>query len=224
MSRCPLVLSAQPILTLALALAVLPPAAAGAYRCTSATGEMSFSDQPCPPDAVNQQAVNIPTPAPASGRSATADNPYSVINQARMIDQREAQEAARRAAQAAATQAPSPAPAVQTAPGGPSQVVLTYEQALKFALHDAGYHQYGNLNQLQKERVHDEMKKYKYLPPVPRKSAQSAASEQPPLLVNGVPATPTGNGNYIDNRTGHFLQGAAGGVIDTESGQFLPTY
>ena len=49
-------------------------------------------------------------------------------------------------------------------------------------------------------------------------------SNQPELLVNGVPATPVGGGNYIDNRTGHFLQGAAGGVIDTTTGEFLPTH
>jgi hypothetical protein len=44
------------------------------------------------------------------------------------------------------------------------------------------------------------------------------------LSVNGVPATSVGAGNYIDNTTGHFLQGAAGGVIDTKTGKFLPVH
>ncbi|MTW21385.1 hypothetical protein [Allochromatium palmeri] len=57
-----------------------------------------------------------------------------------------------------------------------------------------------------------------------RPESASAASTQPPLLVNGVPATSVGGGNYIDNRTGNFLQGAAGGVVDTKTGKFMPTY
>jgi hypothetical protein len=53
---------------------------------------------------------------------------------------------------------------------------------------------------------------------------QSAIRTQNRLLVNGVPATSVGGGNYIDNGTGNFLQGAAGGVIDTKTGQFMPTH
>ncbi len=59
----------------------------------------------------------------------------------------------------------------------------------------------------------------------PEEMAQpQSSSTQPRLLVNGVPATPVGGGNYIDNTTGRFLQGAAGGVIDTSTGEFLPTH
>ena len=183
MSRHPCVAFLLPLLTLALALAGPPAAMAGAYRCTSATGELTFSDRPCPPDAPRQQAVRIPTPAPApppgTGRATPADDPYSIVNQARMIERREAQEAARRAADAAATQAA--VPAQPAAPNGPALPVMTYEQARRQALKDAGYHQYGNLNRLQKERVDNEMSKYSYLPPTPQPAEQNAAAAQPSL-------------------------------------------
>lgn len=55
-------------------------------------------------------------------------------------------------------------------------------------------------------------------------SGTSSAPIERGLSINGVPATSVGGGNYIDNSTGHFLQGAAGGVIDTKTGQFIPTY
>lgn len=55
-------------------------------------------------------------------------------------------------------------------------------------------------------------------------SEQESTSRDRGLSVNGVPAAPAGGGNYIDNRNGHFLQGAAGGVIDTTTGEFIPTH
>jgi hypothetical protein len=108
--------------------------------------------------------------------------------------------------------------------GFAGQTILTFDQARAKALEDAGYHQYGNLNKLQKERVDQEMEKYNYLPPTQRQPDQTSAPTERGLSVNGIPATPVGGGNYIDNTTGHFLQGAAGEVIDTETGQFLLTH
>lgn len=102
--------------------------------------------------------------------------------------------------------------------------LMTYEEALARALDDEGYRKFGQLTKSQKERVLEAMEKYVHLPPSPRQPTQNATSSQPQLLVNGVPATPVGGGNYIDNRTGHFFQGAAGGVIDTTTGEFLPTH
>ena len=101
---------------------------------------------------------------------------------------------------------------------------MTYEAARALATKDAGYRKYGQLTKSQKDRVHEEMAKYNHLPPTPHEPAQTTAVTQRPLLVNGVPATPVGGGNYTDNNTGHFLQGAAGGVIDTRTQQFLPTH
>jgi hypothetical protein len=209
----------------AMAALMLSGSAGAAHRCTSASGEVTFSDAPCPADAVRVDPVKLPSPAPSRARAPAAPgapDPNSIMSQVQQIEAREARERQAAAQEAFARSQNSQQAGDSTAAAPQSQNLMPYKEALKRALKDAGYHQYGRLNSLQKERVDKELAKYPHLPPEPKQPANNAT--MPPLLVNGVPATPVGGGNYIDNTTGHFLQGAAGGVIDTQTGQFLPVH
>lgn len=42
------------------------------------------------------------------------------------------------------------------------------------------------------------------------------------LHIDGVPATPVGNGNYMDPQTGRILMQRGGGVVDPVTGRFYP--
>jgi hypothetical protein len=44
-----------------------------------------------------------------------------------------------------------------------------------------------------------------------------------PSFFNGMLAPSAGGGNVINPTNGHFLQRAAGGFVDSRTGQFLPT-
>lgn len=112
------------------------------------------------------------------------------------------------------------------APPQSPEPALSFEQAHQRALEATGYRDYERLTGLQKDRVNVEMAKHPHLPPPPPEPSTVRRTTAPPpqLLINGVPAVNAGGGNYIDPRTGHFLQGAAGGVIDTVTNRFMPTH
>ena len=73
----------------AIASTVAWPAVAGLYKCTNTAGEVSFSNVECPAGFAKQE-LDIPTGGPSADPGSGAENPYSLVNQARMIEQREA--------------------------------------------------------------------------------------------------------------------------------------
>jgi hypothetical protein len=114
---------------------------------------------------------------PSEQHSAPAANDYwSIENQARRLDEKKEREHAERDArrltedqqdrESKRRQSESmQEEAIRAQQESVArQPVLTYEMALALALRDAGYHQFDNLNALQKARVLAEMSKYNYLP------------------------------------------------------------
>ena len=57
---------------------------AGIYRCTNAAGEVFYSDTICPP-SFSRETVNIQSRSTSTSSPPAIDNPYSIMNQARMI-------------------------------------------------------------------------------------------------------------------------------------------
>lgn len=128
---------------------------AGVYRCTNKSGEIYFSDTACPA-GFDKEVLSIQNRSGQQSQRLDDDNPYSVINQARMIE----------AHKQATTLPPirqGQSAEIRAAPIQ-QQPVYTYEEARARATKDAGYQKYGHLTKSQKERVHDEMAKYNYLP------------------------------------------------------------
>ncbi|WP_295451512.1 DUF4124 domain-containing protein [uncultured Thiodictyon sp.] len=93
-SRSPLVLTL--LLGGATTLTVPSTATAGTYRCTNAAGEVSYSEVNCPADFAKQE-LDIPARNPDSAPAADAADPYSILNQARSIDEQQAAKAKARA-------------------------------------------------------------------------------------------------------------------------------
>lgn len=67
------------------------PASGGVYKCTSPDGEVYYSDVACPTDFQKRELRIDSTPA-KHGRGAPQYDPYSVVEQARRIDERKYQE------------------------------------------------------------------------------------------------------------------------------------
>lgn len=203
---------------LLMMLLAAPAFGASVHKCTQPDGSVTYSDSACPKDTVERESRGHT--GRSSQENAGAYNPYSVTEQARPIGERNRSEQRSRQGRTADAARPQQ-PADQ-------QPAMTYKEARARAMDDAGYRQYGRLTKAQRDRVHRAMAKYNHLRPPPRKTAEQqpeeAAEQQPDLFVNGILATPVGGGNYIDSGTGHFLQGAAGGVIDTTKGEFMPVH
>lgn len=81
-----------------LSSCVTPAAIAGVHRCTSETGEVTFSDAPCPTGTTSDHVPTWKLDGQPVGQGAPEPeyNPYSLVSQAQMIEVRERRE--RRAA------------------------------------------------------------------------------------------------------------------------------
>ena len=76
--------------SLAAALVATGSAAqAGVFKCTSASGEVYFSDVACPAD-YNKQQLELRDHMPQNSAKARRYDPYSVMEQVRRIDKRTA--------------------------------------------------------------------------------------------------------------------------------------
>lgn len=154
-----------------MALVVLLPwlsASAGAvYKCKQADGSVTFSDSACPDDTISREhkgeSRKWVTPKDSSDEDAdygdvanedSAHGPYSITEQVRRIESKK--QATRRQTEIESRSADAVTPV---------EPVMTYEEARRRAVKDAGYRKYGNLTQSQRERVHREMAKYNHLPP-----------------------------------------------------------
>ena len=192
------------------------------YKCTEPDGSVTFSNIACPDDTVKREH-KVRTGDAFQERSDFY-NPYSVVEQARRIDElRQAEQIQREEAAAQRRFQEATEKARQAAGTSGSGPVLSYKEALRKATKDAGYRNYRNLTASQKETVRRKMAQYNHAPKPPRRAGMQPPQDKQ-LLINGVPAINTGGGNYIDARTGNFLQGAAGGVIDTKTGKFIPVH
>jgi len=210
-----------------LTLYVLPSTAGNIYKCKDAKGNVTFSNVACPEATVEKEFNG--TSKPQSARRT--DDYYSPINQMRRINRRKAiarakrEEARRRSAsiqqqkrqrefeetQRKLTELAYPEP------------VISYDAALQLALKKAGYRNYNNLTQMQRSRVDKEMAKYNYLPPEPRsvrKNENKPQTLHDPFTGRTMPRTGAG---YTDPATGTFYHDAGGGVVNTKTGEFIPT-
>jgi len=146
--------------TLTLLVSALPTVqAAGIYRCTQADGSITLSDLACPADTLTREYQGEATGS--RGSKAPAHDPYSIMEQVRGIEKRE--KAARKAAARERKERDQEARAARSRQ--PSQRVLTYQQARQQALDATGYQDYETLSQAQRDRVQEEMAKYRHGPP-----------------------------------------------------------
>lgn len=147
------------VVSLTLSLLILSPSlhAGNVYKCTQSDGSVTYSNSACAPGATSNAIVQ-PERRSTPDAGSTYDR-YSVIEQARRIEERKQMEQAQRAAR----QGNGAERQDQTGPGA-STPALSYESALQQATEDAGYRRYSQLTALQKERVHAELGKYGYLP------------------------------------------------------------
>jgi len=152
-----------------LILYVLPCSAGKILKCKDAKGNVTFSSSACPEATVDKELKGTYKAQPAR----KPDDYYSPTNQMRRINKRKAIARERRAEkrrQGAISQSqnmPSQITGAQQLP------VMSYKEAKRRALKDAGYRNYNNLSASQRGRVNKEMAKYNHLPPEPRpKKAQ----------------------------------------------------
>ena len=128
------------------------------YKCKQADGSISFSNVACPDNTVTREYKGE-----YRKRHASEDkeiNYYSVNNQLQRMKQ-ESVDSHKSDNSHISGQKIKPSDQQSTA----LEPTLTYEQARKKALEDAGYKNYRHLTGSQKETVDEEMAKYKYLPP-----------------------------------------------------------
>lgn len=83
-------------------------ATAGAFKCQMPDGTVNYQQTPCESQTPGEQ-IHIQQ-APSATVVAPSDDPYSVLNQARQIEEREARERLERAKQAAAQPTPETGP------------------------------------------------------------------------------------------------------------------
>jgi hypothetical protein len=142
-----------PLVALAsLTMMITAARAAGIYQCTQTDGSITLSDTACPPDTLTREYRGEAT---ANGRAQSPDkDPWSVMNQVRRLEAREAAE--RKAARSHD----------QDRPGGSRPArdqrerKLSYQEARRRALEATGYSDDAHLSRAQRERVNDEMGRY----------------------------------------------------------------
>ena len=80
-----------------LALFILFPVAAwsGAYKCTNPDGTVSYQQIPCAEEK-NQADISTYAKPPSSSAGSPEENPYSIQNQIRQIEERDARQRAER--------------------------------------------------------------------------------------------------------------------------------
>jgi hypothetical protein len=172
--------------------------------CRDENGKPFFTDVGCPEGSAKVGTVYVP-----NAQGYRRDWSQGEMDMLQKREQRIQNSVARR---------PIP-PEGQPAPSE-MQPQMTYEDARKKAVGDAGYRKYGQLSKSQKERVHAEMGKYNHLPPTPGGAADSGAATQPELLINGMPAVNTGPNTWWDPNSGHYLHDAGGMVWDQDTGEY----
>jgi hypothetical protein len=156
--------------------------AAGIYRCTQADGSVTLSDLACPADTLTREYQGEATGS--RGSKAPAHDPYSIMEQVRGIEKRE--EAARKAAARERKDRDKEARAAR--PRQASQRMLTYQEARQQALDATGYHDYETLSQAQRDRVHEEMAKYRHGPPkAEAKRATASGKRRTSRVARGDP-------------------------------------
>ena len=185
-------------------VAVATPASAGKFlvMCKDENGTPYFSDVSCPDDTEKVGKYYAPN-AQTYSREWTDGDRQMLEN----YDNRVRRNLDSRSASVAAQEPP-----------------MSYSEAKKKAMDATGYKNYGRLTDSQRKRVKEEMAKYNHAPRPPAPRPAPAPTSSPPLLINGQPAINAGGGNYFDPRSGNFLQGTAGGVIDTKTGKFIPVH
>jgi hypothetical protein len=130
--------------------------AAGIYQCTQADGSITLSDSACPPETLTREYRGEAT---ASGRpQSPSKDPWSVINQVRRIEKRDAAE--RKAATGAERHARKTDGAKAPASDRPRK--LSYPEAHRKALEATGYNEDSQLSEAQRERLGEELAKYGY--------------------------------------------------------------
>jgi len=162
------------VTALTLILHALPSSAGNIYKCKDAKGKVTFSNVACPESTVDKELKGTSKPQPAR----RADDYYSPINQMRRINKRKAIARERRKEkrrQAAISQSQNIPNQFATAPQRP---VMSYKEAKRRALKDAGYRNYHTLSKSQRDRVNRRMAKYNHLPPEPRRQLKQKQQMQ----------------------------------------------
>lgn len=121
------------------------------FKCVEPDGSITYSNIACPDDTVSRETMRTMRGgySPFDG----GGDPYSVLEQARQIERREAARRAERQApssggQPGALHAPGPVPKVPH---------LTKDQAFALAMERAGYRNFNALTESQKARVYSEL-------------------------------------------------------------------
>jgi hypothetical protein len=189
------------------------------YNCKGLDGSVTYANTACAGEAVN---IVVPQHRISdSQQQQPVNDPYSVVEQARRIDERKRIEQARKTIEKIGKRL-STRDAISDAP----PPVLTYLQARDRATRDAGYQRYGQLTASQKERVHAEMTKYRFLPRQKRPAATGGDAPEKPIInaQTGEMLTPSGGG-YVGTRDGaYYTPAGKHGVINTRTNEFLPVH
>ena len=126
------------------------------YKCKQKDGTITYSNIQCPDDTIKRDNISSEEIANESDIGETSLRPGE-IKMLRRLEEEKAIKKARRKYRKAHSTSPHEKEKQE-------KPLLTYEQARKKALHDAGYQNYGNLTGFQRESVDREMEKYNYLP------------------------------------------------------------
>ena len=161
------------VTTLFLIFYVLPCSAGNIYKCKDAKGNVTFSSSACPEATVDKELKGTFKEQP----TRRSPDYYSPTNQMRRINRRKAvarAKSAEKRRQAAISQSQN---MLNQFSGAQQQPVMSYEEAKRWALKDAGYRNYNALSESQRGRVHKEMEKYNHLPPKPKNTQAQKKQE-----------------------------------------------
>ena len=206
--------------TLTLLVSAVPIVqAAGIYRCTQADGSVTLSDLACPADTLTREYQGEATGSRES--QAPAHDPYSIMEQVRGIEKRE--KAARKAAARERKDRDSEGRAARSRQ--PSQRLLTYQEARQKALDATGYHDYETLSQAQRDRVHEEMAKYRHGPPKAEAKRATASGKRRTSGATrrgtGEGCAPAGKGDGGSGNLSSCAPAGRNGKSDTTNGEVV---